>query len=233
MALAYSRHIIRFCCLAGADRIANVRVQGDEITGEWTAYPRLFYGPSARSLRDPLASSCELRLQMVEDFANWDPTRVLEFTKKYGPLNWHPNERDPFHIRLDDWRQLQRQFRDVWDHLSPRPGRPIRFLPVSIFTVEPTETLDFLWGELTYTASTLYRFLLLELYAIPPERLRTCARPDCPNPRFVARRMGQNYCAEPCAVWGRRQSKLEWWNRVGRKRREKAQTDGKRRRSSS
>ncbi len=47
------------------------------------------------------------------------------------------------------------------------------------------------------------------------KRLRKCARPDCPNPYFVARHGKQTYCSDLCAAWKQRQLKRDWWRRKG------------------
>jgi hypothetical protein len=52
-------------------------------------------------------------------------------------------------------------------------------------------------------------------------RARVCANPDCPAPYFIAKKPRARYCSLECARPFQRQSKLDWWNRVGSKRRSK------------
>ncbi len=80
---------------------------------------------------------------------------------------------------------------------------------------EDGETFRFVNDNLAYQTSNLYRLLLLELLSIDRDHLRKCARPDCPNPYFVAARWKQIYCSEPCAVWAQKASKRKWWSEKG------------------
>jgi len=205
MSLGKSLHAIRFCYLGGTPK--NAQQQAQEVVGEWEAHhprqlphPRMRYGPKGN---------------WIEDFANWpgSAAAIVRFTRRYGPLNRMAEHGGSFRFTTGEWQDLQRQFRETWEALMPVAGRPIRLWPGAEFEPEPGERLMIVYGELTYQASTLYRFLLLELYATPYERLRKCGCPDCPNPYFVARHLGQNYCSPSCAAWGRRHAKLEWWHK--------------------
>lgn len=52
-----------------------------------------------------------------------------------------------------------------------------------------------------------------------PKGRATAARlretPDCPTPYFIARRRGQKFCSDLCAVVGQRESNLRWWRKRG------------------
>jgi hypothetical protein len=53
-------------------------------------------------------------------------------------------------------------------------------------------------------------------------RLGVCENPDCPAPYFRKKRTTQRYCEQgPCVQYAQRQYSLDWWNREGKKRREK------------
>jgi hypothetical protein len=65
------------------------------------------------------------------------------------------------------------------------------------------------------------------------ERLAVCPNPECPAPLFIRKRKNQGQCSPECARWAQRKAKLDYWNRVGRKKREaqsnkKFQRKGKR-----
>jgi hypothetical protein len=47
-----------------------------------------------------------------------------------------------------------------------------------------------------------------------------CGNPDCPAPFFLRKRKTQKFCEQgPCVQFAQRKHKLDWWNRVGKKRR--------------
>jgi hypothetical protein len=92
----------------------------------------------------------------------------------------------------------------------PRSERSQRTIPV-----EAGEELILRDGRLEYKAKSLSRLLHLELLSIPPARLRTCVRPGCNTPYFVAHHLGQRYCTESCARWAQGEWKRKWWNEFG------------------
>lgn len=58
--------------------------------------------------------------------------------------------------------------------------------------------------------------LLLENSA----RAKVCANPDCPAPYFLAKKKAiQRFCSPDCLKPFQKQWKLDWWERVGKKRR--------------
>jgi hypothetical protein len=67
-------------------------------------------------------------------------------------------------------------------------------------------------------------YLLLQSSA----RAKVCANPDCPAPYFIAKKLRERYCSLECVRPFQRQSKLDWWNRVGRERRSKRSTPKRR-----
>jgi len=52
-------------------------------------------------------------------------------------------------------------------------------------------------------------------------KLAVCENPDCPARYFVKKRKTQKFCEQgPCSAYAQRQYSLDWWNRVGKKRRD-------------
>jgi hypothetical protein len=67
---------------------------------------------------------------------------------------------------------------------------------------------------------TLISFLFLFDYKY--EKLGICKNPECLAPFFRKKRKTQKFCEQgPCVAYAQRQYSLDWWNRVGKKRREK------------
>jgi hypothetical protein len=191
---------IKFCTLAGAERVL---LEGAEISGKWDpiSNPGFLCGPTRRRLS--------------EDFANWstEPSEILRFTKKYGPLRLDLQRSKRFEFSLKAWRTEQRNFRDCWEGLSPQLRR---YGGLSTFG-KTFHGWSFSRGELTYTAADLGEFLYLDLFSCPAERLRKCVRPDCKNPYFIARHLKQKYCNDSCANWAQGVWKKQWWQKQGKK----------------
>lgn len=80
---------------------------------------------------------------------------------------------------------------------------------------DSSDKWEYVDGLLVYNTANLFRLMVLEMLAVPRERLKTCARPDCPHRFFVARHLKQNYCSEPCSAWGQRHWKQKWWEEHG------------------
>jgi len=55
------------------------------------------------------------------------------------------------------------------------------------------------------------------------DKAKVCGNPDCPAPYFIARKAIQRYCSPDCLKLFQRQWSRDWWERVGKLRREKAQ----------
>ncbi len=53
-------------------------------------------------------------------------------------------------------------------------------------------------------------------------RARFCQNPDCCAPYFIAKRATQKYCGQDCLKPIQKKWKLEWWNRIGSKRRKRS-----------
>ena len=79
------------------------------------------------------------------------------------------------------------------------------------------------WGDGTHSVEPNYENFPLALAIAAGEwipKMAVCANPKCPAPYFLKARRTQRFCDRPgCIEYGQRQHKLEWWRRVGAKRR--------------
>jgi len=75
-------------------------------------------------------------------------------------------------------------------------------------------------GRFAYQAATPFQKALLLLWS-KSSLAKVCKNPDCPAPFFIARRVQQQYCGDECAAPFRLEAKMNWWNKVGKERREK------------
>lgn len=76
---------------------------------------------------------------------------------------------------------------------------------------------------LVISTDSLEEFIEL-LFILDAKKNKTgsCANPHCVAPYFIKKRKTQKYCeAGPCVSYAQRQAALRWWNKEGRKRREK------------
>ncbi len=187
-----SHRDFRFCTLAGAEHVQLVG--SNKITGRFAEKLNEFYGPSKRRL--------------IEDFLNWktDPESILRFTGKYGPLRDKPVEGAEFEVSWFDWRSDQRRLQNLWERRR-----------VFEFSESESSGGSLVIGKdwLTYRALNLFVFLSMELATCETKRLRKCKRADCPHPHFIATDLKQQFCSEPCAAWGQREWKKQWWAEHG------------------
>jgi len=154
--------------------------------------------------------------QLVAAFANWstDDREIVRFVRRFGPLIIpHGKRGATFSVRLDEWRANQRAFRRNWKRWSNSEEWG-RWHPVTIFKPDE-ETIEHAGEGVTLGFRTLGRYLTFVLHVLPRERLKSCDRPDCPHPYFIAQHRNERYCSEECANWGDRQVKLRWWKRTG------------------
>jgi hypothetical protein len=182
MALAKSISRVRFCALAGVE---PAHIKRDSVEGQWK--PRLgrITSPTGRRL--------------VEDFLNWgtDASRIAAFTKKYGPPSEYPMPGRRFKFHLSHWQKLQKKLRLGWRSRALVTGWELH--PKHLRSVSCDE------GRMLITASNLYSYLWLDFISSPLERCKFCGNPECANPFFIAHHLGQNYCSDTCALWGKRQ----------------------------
>jgi hypothetical protein len=109
------------------------------------------------------------------------------------------------------------------------------------------------WPLATYSSTSLDRVLTEELLSVnwrrgiveyKPEtqlqkatylllqnsaRVKVCANPDCPAPYFIARKTIQRYCSPDCLKPFQREWKQSWWDRIGKARRDKRLSKGRKR----
>lgn len=206
---AYRRRRLRLCVLAAA--VGDVRLaSGNRIKGRWRYRPRFETIGVPWGRQPPV-----LPENLLDQLANWgdEPDQILRFTKRYGPLpsGTSPGQGGRFSFSCEAWRTAQRAFREDWNKLAKR-NPFIVWLPLP---TEKGEEFIFEEGELSFRASSLGRYLRLELHAIGVERARLCRRPDCETPYFIAGHLGQRYCSEPCAAFGQKAAKRTWWHEKG------------------
>jgi hypothetical protein len=191
-------------------RVKSAMERNDFVSGAWAP-------DRTRSL------TIDDRFDIIEQFANWspEPRRIVRFTKAYGPLEAPFKKGGRFRFTIARWIRLQRRYQRRWSEQMFSPDKPLPNMDWEALSTAPGERFEFFSGELSYTVATLYRFLLLGLYACPRWRLAKCGRPECQNPFFVATRRGQKYCSEPCANAAQKEWKRNWWNARGSPRRNK------------
>lgn len=124
-----------------------------------------------------------------------------------------------------EWRLGQGQFRWTWENIR----RPIN-INWNVPNHVAQGSLLYDRGHFTYRMHNVFFFLYLELATLRSDRLKKCARPDCPNPYFVAEHVRQTFCSDPCKAWAQKQWKLQWWREKGeiwrKERRQKKEASG-------
>jgi hypothetical protein len=79
------------------------------------------------------------------------------------------------------------------------------------------------WSDGTYSVEPNYTLFPLALGIAAGEwmsKMAFCGNPECPAPHFLKGRKTQRFCERgSCAAYGQRQHALNWWRRVGVKRR--------------
>ena len=179
------------------------------------AYPGF---KSIEATRNTEASEERWDRSLMEALANSLGTtdEILRFTERYGPLDARLKVGEKRNTRFDigDWQKLQREYRATWDRLMLRRGRVVP--PTARLPVVAGEEIFWWFDDLRFSAGSLYRLLLLELYSMPRAKLKKCRRAGCQVPYFVADHLSQRYCTT-CRLEARLESKRKWWseNRSG------------------
>ena len=173
------------------------------------------------------------RRSLLEQFLNSsdDAASIAAFTRKFGPLEQPAVPGQPFEFELKQWRKRQDYIRRQWRfcHGGRTTDKTENEFPV----VAGEMFLSISKGRLRYRATNVYRFIDLQLMAVPVERIGVCERylksekptnwrkrltaiPEqgsaCRAPYFIAHDLRQRYCSEECAAWAKRIAKLRWWN---------------------
>jgi hypothetical protein len=173
-----------------------------------------------------------------------DPKAVVAFTKRYGVLKDSFLSKDPEELEAANYlrqygppfkspppetfnidsallEQSQEELRGAWDNdwglhrayvgllrEQIEFGTKVHVMPpgkVVLQTVDPWTFICFLFVR-----------------DLMESRLGFCGNPDCPAPYFRKKRKTQKYCEQgPCVQYAQRQYSLDWWNRKGKKIREK------------
>jgi hypothetical protein len=187
-------------------QIANVRLEGTEIVGEWGNRWKDFYGEKGNLL--------------AQQFANCppDPSSILRFTERFGPLTESPSDGfGGFRFSLQEWTVSQRNIRKSWKFLMQQgPGE---FFP------EENILLEFRHKELVLQCRNLKTFMNLELSSCA-DKLRICEREGCKHPYFVPQHGKERYCSTDCSNWAQSQWKKRWHERQREKRIKKEKVDG-------
>jgi hypothetical protein len=150
---------------------------------------------------------------LTEEFLNSgdDAQSILHFTKKYGPLQ-ESSGRDQFQFDIAEWKKDHARLRGWWEMFAeyatrykkpPIPSTVVGVTSLDRFRVDKT--------GLTYECSNILKYMVLEIAAFPPERLRKCHRDGCKH-RFVAHDLREKYCSEFCKTGEQNKAKLRYWN---------------------
>ncbi len=189
------------CAVCTPIGVANARLEGTKITGDWKNEASEFSGE--RSL--PLA----LR------FANWpsDPSNILKFTQRWGPLRGNPcNSSGEFSFDIQGWITWQDLFRNIW-RAHCQLSNKLKHLPLGAMTFDigPPEPVEVEMGPklVVLRVPSLLKFMCLELHS-NIRALRICRRPDCSKPYFIAQHGKERYCSTVCANWAQRNWKKRW-----------------------
>src|SRR5450756_1878828 len=81
----------------------NVRAVGEDVKGDWQKRASEYHG--------------EKGLLLAQRFANWSPypAKILEFTRRFGPLAGNPYDgHDGFRFSTASWEGSQMAFRGAW-----------------------------------------------------------------------------------------------------------------------
>ena len=177
-------------------------------------------------------------------FVNWPASSegVLAFTKVYGLLD--PKGKycaaiggEPFSFRVASWVEAQKYFQEYWDWNSDRGKWDVvrhdletELMPSQIIGTGDNHEgmmVNYLSGLgpkpfISLAATTLWQYLCASLMFYSVGELRFCQNPDCPAPRFIARRRGQVFCSNDCAGLI---AKRRWWARHGEQWRQRRKQD--------
>jgi len=181
--------------------IASASLKGETVAGKWGNGWHRHYNERGTTL--------------AQRFANWawERERILEFTKRYGPLAHSPYIQPlEFSFSLESWRQNQWEFRKLWVSIQDGCTQSTQLLEIGQLEIRNN------WLE--FGCNSLWDFMTLELLRTP-EKLRFCKRTDCVHPYFTAQHGKEQYCSPDCANWAQSNWKKEWHEAQRQKRRMK------------
>ena len=160
------------------------------------------------------------------------PESVETFTKRYGVLDRLYMDRDDpkgnrFTIDSATFMHTQEVLRRAWRYIASTDDRDRGSDAFGEIEAEVEEGFDtdvvvahrhvllrpkHLWASICF----------LFLWDWKAQKLGFCENPECPAPYFRKKRKTQKFCEQgPCVAYAQRQYSLDWWNRIGKKRREK------------
>lgn len=171
---------------------SDARLEGTEIAGKWGEDYTDFYG--------------EEGILLAQRFANWpsEPSTILEFTRRYGPLTGSPsNGSGGFRFSLRDWKVKRRAIRESWKYLIGKDFH--QSFHDEGFAFE----FNIKTGEFVIQCPDLMSFMQLEL-ASCADKLRLCEREGCTKPYFIPQHGKERYCSTDCSNWAQSQWKRRW-----------------------
>jgi hypothetical protein len=218
--------------------LQSVDSERDFIVGRWLTVPKVIRAKASRPIavellnslegaepeRLPkpaeLLSALEGGLPKVAELLDSLPgvgrgcleKAALDFTRKYGPLEFPYCAGEPFQFSVRDWGVSVRQLQDMWTWISKCSRKGI---PLSIGDGPFSARLRFINGRITFVTDFLPAFVALEMASVPAPLLCVCANrgKGCKSPYFIASDKREKYCSESCAQAAQRRVKLEWWNK--------------------
>jgi hypothetical protein len=151
------------------------------------------------------------------------PEAAEAFTKRYGILSRHYVDReDPdqnkFTIDSASFLVWRDNLRVAWQ------GDSVGIIDFEAQVEQGFDTdVVVAWRYVQLRPKDLWASIcFLFLWDLKAGKLGFCENPDCPAPYFRKKRTTQKFCeAGPCVAYAQRQYSLDWWNRVGKKRRDK------------
>jgi hypothetical protein len=168
---------------------------------------------------------------LQEAFLNKDPeeAEAVAYLRQHGitPLKSPPPK--TFSIDSSLLEDLQEHLRGAWDNDWKLHKAYVGLLQDQIEL--GTAVIVQSPGAVVLRTEDPWTFIcFLFLRDFMAGRLGFCGNPDCPASYFRKKRKTQKYCEQgSCVQYAQRQYSLDWWNRVGKKTREKrAKNQGKR-----
>lgn len=168
------------------------------------------------------AGAPRTRQRVLVELANLHDLGCERFWRKWGPL--HPREPEAALLQVRD------ELRELWhlDTPAEKKQRIIDFWLAQRPAWYPRRDYNPFWTSWRFRRVLLDPRNLRASLAVgaieQAVHLAYCRNPECVKPYFLARRKSQKYCERgECTVYAQRQYALAWWDKKGKKRREKAQ----------
>jgi ribosomal protein S27AE len=149
---------------------------------------------------------------LITPFVNLpnDSDSVTQFTELYGALTREAKPGVEFQFSLQEFKDAQDQFRNMWRNPRQYTGSPFDLMK------ELGGSVQLHKGSIIYIAPTLYKYLYADLLLTPERELRICRRVECTHPYFVAEHLNRQFCGTTCAQEHRREENKEWWQVHGK-----------------